>query len=49
VFEESKNAFDTQKARLKKKYSFGKEIKSAFKGPKRLKMAKKKKKLLETT
>jgi hypothetical protein len=37
-----KSVFNTQKVRLKKKkkYSFGKNIKSAFKDPKSLKMAK---------
>jgi hypothetical protein len=40
VFEGSKSAFNTQKVRLKKKkYSFGKKIKIAFKGPKSLKIA----------
>jgi hypothetical protein len=43
VFERSKNSFNTQKIRLKKKKkkSFGKKIKSVFKGLKSLKMAKK--------
>jgi hypothetical protein len=43
AFERLKNAFNIQKIRLKKKknHSFGKKIKSAFKGPKSLKIAKK--------
>jgi hypothetical protein len=45
VFERLKNAFNIQKIRLKKKkkknHLFGKKIKSAFKGPKSLKIAKK--------
>jgi hypothetical protein len=41
MFEGSKSAFNTQKARLKKKKSFGKKIKSTFKGLKSLKMPKK--------
>jgi hypothetical protein len=36
-----KSAFNTQKVRLKKKYSFDKKIKSTFNGPKSLKIAKK--------
>jgi hypothetical protein len=41
TFETLKSAFNTQKIRLKKKkYSFDKKIKSAFKGPKNFKMAK---------
>jgi hypothetical protein len=32
VFEGSKSASNTQKVRLKKKYYFGKKIKSTFKG-----------------
>jgi hypothetical protein len=43
AFERSKSILNIQKARLqqKKKKSFGKKIKSAFKGPKRLKIVKK--------
>ena len=40
VLEGPKNAFKTQKTRLKKKYLFGKNIKSIFKGSKSLKMTK---------
>jgi hypothetical protein len=44
VFERSKNAFNTQKTRLKKKkkkWSFSKKIKSVFKGLESLKLTKK--------
>jgi hypothetical protein len=42
AFERLKDAFNIQKIHLKKKnHSFGKKIKSAFKGPKSLKIAKK--------
>jgi hypothetical protein len=48
VFERPNNAFNTQKVRLKKKKSIclikKKKIESTFKGPKSLKMVKKKKK-----
>ena len=41
AFERSKSAFNTKKIRLNKKnYLFDKKIKSTFKGPKILKMAK---------
>jgi hypothetical protein len=35
AFKGTKNAFNTQKVYLKKKYSFCEKIKRAFKGPKR--------------
>jgi hypothetical protein len=40
VFERPKSIFNTQKARLNKKKSFGKKFKSAFKGQKSLKIIK---------